>query len=310
MQRHKLNLVLAVSAVALAAAVFFSQKKEEKSAPLTPLTGSTLNRVIIEHPGSPAIVLSKQDARWQLDAPVKAEADPFETNAFAALATQEVKSTLDPAQVNLKDLGLDPPAYSVMLNDQKLAFGGTDPIQSRRYILAKGKVALVDDPPGTALDADYSDLVSKALLSEKAQIQSIALPGQSIARAADGKGWTLTPEHADIGADARQKFIDGWKSAHAMWNAALPKNSAKGDAVTVTLKDGTALKFIVTARDPQFVIARPDLGVSYTLSKQLVDELLKLSQDAKADKPVTTVPADASSSTATVKKLKDAGPGH
>jgi len=36
------------------------------------------------------------------------------------------------------------------------------------------------------------------------------------------------------------------------------------------------LKFVVTQRDPQLVIARPDLGLSYTLSKQLVDEMLKL----------------------------------
>ena len=283
MQRQKLNLVLALAAVALGAAVFFSQKKEEKGTPLTPLTGATLNHVIIEHPGSPAIVLSKHDARWQLDAPVKAEADPFETNAFAALATQEVKTTLDSAQVALKDLGLDPPAYSVTLNDQKIAFGGVEPIQSRRYLLANGKVALVDDPGSAALDADYSDLVSKALLPENAEIQSISIPGQSIARAADGKGWTLTPDHADVGADARQKFVDCWKTVHAMWNAALPKDSAKGDQITVTLKDGSALKLIVVARDPQFVIARPELGVSYTLSKQLVDQLLKLPEAPKVE---------------------------
>lgn len=298
MQRQTLNLVLSAAVLALGAAVFLSQKKEEKGPPLTALTGATLHHVVIEHPGAPAIVLSKQDARWQIDAPVKIAADPFETNAFAALATQPVKTTLDPAQVTLKELGLDPPAYTVTLNDQKIAFGGKQPLNAERYLLVNGKPVLVDDPPDAALDADYTDLVSKALLPEHAVIQSIALPGQAIARAADGKGWTLNPEHAEVGADARQKLIDGWQSVHAMWNAALPKDGAKGDEVTVTLKDGAALRFVVTARDPQFVIARPDIGVSYTLSKQLVDELLKLPEPPQpAAKPAVQPPTAKPAST-------------
>ncbi|TXH05683.1 MAG: DUF4340 domain-containing protein [Nevskiaceae bacterium] len=287
MQRQSLNLVLGAAALALGAAVFFSQKKEAKGPPLTPYTGATLNHVVLDHPGSPAIVLDKQNGRWQLTAPVKTAADPFETNAFPSLATLEVKSTLDPAQVSLKELGLDPPAYTVTLNDQKLAFGGTDPIQSRRYILSNGKIALVDDPPGEALDADDSDLIDKALLPDGAQIASIALPGLTVTRAADGKGWTLTPDRPDVGADARQKLVDGWLHARAMWNAALGKDEAQGDAVTITLKDGTALKFIVAARDPQLKLARPDLNVTYTLSKQLVDELLKLPEPTKAAPPDT-----------------------
>jgi hypothetical protein len=291
MQRKTLNLVLATTALALGVAVYLGQKKEVKGPPLTPIAAADLNSVVIEHPGASTIKLEKTGGHWKLTAPVKADADPFETNAFSALATLEVKSSLEPAQVSLKELGLEPPAYSVTLNDQKLLFGGIDPIQSRRYILSNGKVALVEDPPSAALDADYSDLLGKALLPAGAEIQSIALPGLSVAKSADGKTWALTPDNANIGSDARQKLIDAWSNAHAMWNAALPKDSAKGDEVTVTLKDGTALKFIITQRDPQFVIANPALGVSYTLSKQLVDEMLKLNEPAGDKKTATPTPA-------------------
>jgi hypothetical protein len=276
MERQTLNIALAVAALGLGAAIYFGQKKEEQGPPLTPIAAAALDRVTLEHPGSATVKLERKEGHWKITEPVKVDADPFEVNAFIDLAKLEVKKSLELNAVSLKDLGLEPAAYAVTLNDQKLMFGGQEPIQSRRYILTNGKVALVDDPPAEALDADYSDLASRSLLPTGAEIQSIALPGLNIAKSADGKSWTLTPDNADASSDSRQKLIDAWKNAKAMWNAASPTEGVKGDDVSVTLKDGGTLKFVVTQRDPQFVLARPDLGLSYTLSKQLVDEMLKL----------------------------------
>lgn len=290
MQRQTLNIGLAVAALGLGAAVFFAQKKEEKGPPLTPIAAQALDHVALEHPGSPTVKLERKDGHWKIVEPVQADADPFEVNAFIDLAKLEVKKSLALNAVSFKELGLDPPAYDVVLNGQKLVFGAQEPIQARRYILTDGKVALVDDPPAEALDADYSDLVSRSLLPGGVEIKSITMPGLTIAKSADDKSWALTPDDPDASSDSRQKLVDAWRNAKAMWNAALPKEGVKGDDVTVTLKDGTALKFVVTQRDPQFVIARTDIAVSYTLSKQLVDEMLTLkdkddSAAAKAVKP-------------------------
>jgi hypothetical protein len=293
MQRQVLNIGLAIAVLGLGAAVYFGQKKEEKGPPLTPIAAAVLDHVTLEHPGAATVKLERKDGHWKITEPVSVDADPFEMNAFIDLAKLEVKKSLELSTVSLKDLGLEPAAYTVTLNDQKLVFGGQEPIQSRRYILINGKVALVDDPPAEALDADYSDLASRSLLQTGAEIQSIALPGLNIAKSADGKSWTLTPDDPSASSDSRQKLIDAWKNAKAMWNAALPKDGVKGDDVSVTLKDGSALKFVVTQRDPQFVLARPDLGLSYTLSKQLVDEMLKLQdKDRDADAAKATQPVD------------------
>lgn len=292
MQRQTLNIALAAAVLGLGAAVYFSQKHEAQGLPITPITAAALDHVTLEHPGAATIKLERKDGHWKITEPVNVDADPFEVNAFIDLAKQEVKSSLELDKVTLKDLGLDPPAYTVTLNNQKLAFGGQEPIQSRRYILANGKVALVDDPPAEALDSDYSDLASRALLPTGAEIQSIAMPGLSIAKSTDGKSWALTPDDPDASSDARQKLIDAWRNARAMWNASSPKDGIKGDAVNVMLKDGSTLKFVVTQRDPQFVVARPDLGLSYTLSKQLVDEMLKLQDKEKnGDAAKTAKPA-------------------
>jgi hypothetical protein len=107
----------------------------------------------------------------------------------------------------------------------------------------------------------------------------VQLPGLTVAHSADGKSLTLTPDDPQAGADRRQQFVDAWKNARSMWNAPETAEDAKADAsadtVTVTLKD-REIKFIVAARDPQLVLVRPDLGVRFTLSEELVKQLLQI----------------------------------
>jgi hypothetical protein len=293
MKRTQLNIALAVVAVGLGAAVFFSQKKEApKGAPLTTLKADAITRVVIAHPGKPEIKLEKSGSDWKLTAPVSADADSIEVNSILALAGAETKSTLDPAQINKAELGLDPPLYTVTLNDVALGFGTIEPLKYLRYVETGQKIVLIDDPNAMPLDEDYSDLVSKALLPSGADIDKIELPGLTVARAADGKGWTATASEGDASADALQKFVDAWRNEHSMWNQ-LATDTPKGDTVTVTLKGGTALQFLIVSRDPQFVLERPDLKVRYTLSKDDAGKLLKLpaakpAPDAAQAKPPAT----------------------
>lgn len=301
MQRQRLNLVLAAVLVALGVGVYFSQKKEEKHPPLTALTPENIQHVSIEHPDAPAIRLDKQNGTWMLTAPVKTEADKFEINSVLSLATLEQKKTLDPAQVKLSDLGLDPPQYTVMLDDVKLLMGALEPLQFERYIKVVAKtgetLALTDDPPSSALDKDYSDLVSKALLPDNAEIQKIEVPGLTLERGADGK-WLLTPPDPKAGADQIQQLVDDWRNAHSMWNELDEKKQGQGEPVTITLKDRT-LKFVITSRDPQLKLERPELGVVFNLGKDQIDKLLKLPpsppKDEKkgASKPAAAPPAGA-----------------
>ncbi len=291
MQRSRLNIALAVVLVGLAAGIFFSQKKEEKKPPLTTLTPETINTVLIEHPDAPAIKLEKRaDGGWKLTQPVQAVADKFEINGILNLATLEQKKTIAPATVKLADLGLAPPEYTVTLNNLKLAIGGMEPIQFQRYIENGDVIALTDDPPSAALDKDYADLVSKSLLPENADIQKIEVPGLTVEKSADGK-WSVTPLDEKVSADQIQKFVDGWKSARSLWNELDTKEGkdAKGELVTITLKDGV-MKLLVVAREPQLQIDRPDIGVKFNLSKALSDEILKLPSPPPTA-PAPTTPA-------------------
>ena len=280
MKRTRLNLVLLGAAAGLGLAVYFAQKAEPPGPPLTPYTPDAVTRIALEHPGAPAIRLEKQDGRWQLTAPVAAEADAFEVNALIGLADRETKLKLEGGA--LKELGLDPPQFTLTLNDAAIGFGGTEPIEFRRYVKTGDAAWLIEDPPGAALDKDYADLVSKDLFPAGAEIERIEVPGLTLAKGAEGK-WSVTPADPKASADAMQKLADGWKNARSMWNEMAPAKVG-GKVVKIALKGGVTREFVVAATEPQLKLHRADLGVNLVLSRALADELFKLPEPAPVEK--------------------------
>lgn len=275
MKRSQLNLGLAAAVVGLAVAVWVSREKPEQHLPLTPIAETDLKSIAISHPDAKAIRLDKQGDAWRLTEPVNAPTDALEVSGLIGLTKLDVLRSLQPGEVQLADLGLEPPKFTVTLNDVELAFGDSEPIEYRRYIKTSGQVALVSDPPSAALDADYSDLVSKELVPSTAKILRIDVPGLSVRRAEDGNGW-VADGVADATTDQLQTFVEGWKTARAMWNARMPEGAAAtGEAVRITT-DAGEIQLRVAARDPQLQIDRAEYGVRYTLSKADVDRLLKL----------------------------------
>ena len=291
MKRSQLNLALLAVAAGLGVAVFFAQKKEPPGPPLTALTSDQVTRIALEHPGQPAIRLEKRDGGWFLVEPVKAEVDEFEINALLGLASAETKEKLD--GVSVAELELAPPKYALTLNDTRVEFGGVEPLQYRRYVKVGETVSLIEDPPSAALDKDYADLVAKGLFPTGAEIERIELPKLTLAKA-DGK-WNVTPADPKATADAMQQLADGWKNARAMWNeqAQSVPAAAKAERVKVRLAGGEVREFLVAAREPQFKLHRPDLGVNYVLSKALADELLRLPEPPKEEPKVEATPTPA-----------------
>ena len=286
MKRARLNAGLFAVAIGLGVAVYIAQRGEPPGPPLTPYMPDAITRIALEHPGAPAIRLEKQDGKWQLTAPVAAEADPFEVNALIGLADRETKLKLEGGA--MKEFELDPPQFTVTLNDAAIGFGGTEPIEFRRYVKTGDTAWLIEDPPGAALDKDYADLVSKDLFPAGAEIERIEVPGLTLAKDAEGR-WSVTPADPKATADAMQKLADGWKNARSMWNE-MAGAKAGGKVVKVTLKGGVAREFVVVAREPQLKLHRADLGVNLVLSRALADELFKLPEPAPVEKKEEATP--------------------
>lgn len=277
MKRLYLNLVLLAVLAGLGVAIWLAQEEKEKGPPLTALSQDQVTHISIAHPDQPAIELEKIEGQWRLVSPVKAIADKYEVNGILALATLEIGKQLDGA-TNLSELGLEPPKYSVTLDDVRIDLGGTEPIKFRRYVSTGGKVGLVPDPPSAALDADYSDLVAKQIVPEGREITRISLPALTLEKA-DGGAWKAA-EAPDAKASDLSALAESWRTAKAMWNAAEPAEGSSGDAITLVLDDGEQIDLVVAARDPQLILSRPALGMRYTLSKALTETLLQLPAQA------------------------------
>ena len=289
MNRARLNLVLLVLASALGIGVWFSQEKEEKGPPLTALTADALTRIHIEHPGRDAIDMEKHDGLWNLSAPVVARVDEFEVSALLGLAERETKQTLEGKDITLAELGLDPPKYTIRLNDTTIGFGDVEPLQYRRYVKVGDVVSLIEDPPSAALDADYADLVAKSLFGADAQLEKISVPGMVLAKSAEG-AWTIKPANPKATTDRMQKLVDGWKSARALWNEMGTDKNPKGEPVVITLAGGAERRFVLVAKEPQLKLYSPSAGVTHVLSKALEGELLQLPEipaEPKAGKTPT-----------------------
>ena len=226
----------------------------------------------MQWPDAPEIKLVKQGGQWQLSAPVSARADRFEVLNFSNLATAEVKETLSPE-------GLDPPERVLTLNDQRIEFGATDPIESRRYVKLGDKVMLIDDPVSAAFDRDYQDLVAKELFAADEELVGIALPGLSLRKGEDGS-WKAEPASDAATPAALAKLAEGWKAASAMWNEAGGEEP-QGQRLRFTLKGGAQRELVVVGTEPQFSLYSPTAKIRYQLSKALAEELLQLPKPAE-----------------------------
>lgn len=288
MKRTQLNMGLAAAVLGLAVAVWVSDTKEEKGEPLTAIAAAELQSIVITHPDKPEIRLEKRDSTWRLVAPVEADTDPFEVSSLVGLASLEVKRSLPVADVDLAELKLDPPHYTITLDGRTLAFGDTEPIGHRRYIRVDGQVQLVVDPPSAALDADYSDLVARELLPKNARIQRIEVPGLTVRRSDDGIGW-IAEQQPQASADQLAQFVEAWRNARAMWNGLQPEGSGDAGTPVRIVLDGGEIVLRAAQREPQLLIDNPALKVRYTVSRAEADKLFAL--PAPPSEPEATPPA-------------------
>lgn len=280
MKRNHFNLLLAAITTVLLIIVVVSQEEEEAPAvPLTTLNVDDIDHIEIIHPDSKPIVLDKHSYGWAISAPAQVSADQLQVNALTELATRESSAQYPAAEMDLAALLLDPPEWTIKLNDTELHFGGKEPLQSRRYIKVGDTVFLTTDPPSTALDANYSDLVHALIIpdSEK-EIEALQFANFGVSKDDDGN-WLVTPESASKGSDATQTLIDHWNGARSLWRAMISEDDRPTKSVILTLGE-KEVEFQIVATDPQLKLARPDIGVVYTLPPRYASDLFELKEPA------------------------------
>ena len=282
--RSLLNLALVACAIGLALTIYFKPGLEPANDP-QPLTrelaATDASEIKIDRLTREPLSFIKRNERWQLvSGEIPLAAAEFQIKALLHILQTNTLSSYPAATLDLAELGLQPPQASVVINDFKILFGITESLENRRYLQVDGTVFLVKDQYQHLINADWSNFVERKLLPEGLIITRLQLPGLQL-QPGDDKQWQLSPERPDISADAIQQLLDHWNTATAFYVRRYD-NTHSFQAIRVEAgAEDAAVNFLITARSPDLVLARPELGIQYHLSSGMENTLLTLPETTK-----------------------------
>ena len=278
-KRNLLNLgLLALIGVLVALALYEPGiEKPEQLVTLVQLDKEAISRITIQRDGQQDVALAKGDkGPWRMEQPVHHAADSYRIDSLLRIATIKSLSSFAAAEDKLTAYQLDKPRVTLTLNDDiTIAFGGSTPLDQRRYVLLNGRVHLITDTLYYHLIGSFPTFLRKQLLDEGSGIDALNVPGLEVKW--QENRWQLTPEPEGFSADQVSQLVDHWKLASAL--EIRPYDNQPGERVSIRLA-GTErpLELLLTARQPDLILARPELGVQYHLDASAAERLLQLPQ--------------------------------
>jgi hypothetical protein len=197
------------------------------------------------------------------------KAHAFRINTLLKLSQLPVEQTWPADKLNLADYGLQPPRARIQFNQQQIAFGKTNPLNNKRYLLHNHKISLHADETYPLVSAQPSSLVDLYLLQQIEPLEIIT-PQLQLYKNETGH-WQSNKE---LTADQIQNILQQWRNAQAFAvHAYMPRKQL--GKVTVQLAQQT-IKFEISDDDPWLILARPELGIEYHLDASLKTQLLEI----------------------------------
>jgi len=136
---------LAIVAVVLVAAVLWVGRREYVRDPpaVTPLDSAAVTRIELDIPPVASQVFEKRHGGWWRVQPSEARADDARVQRLANLAATPVSRWMKASGVDLARVGLEHPSATLVLNGERLEYGGLTAIDDLRYVKVGDKIALV-----------------------------------------------------------------------------------------------------------------------------------------------------------------------
>ncbi len=276
-KRNLLNLALLLLIGVLVLLVIYEPGIEEpKENPnLLDIDRGAIKQIRIEREGQETVKLVRNgENNWRLTAPLAIAANDFRINSILRITEQKSLGSYPADSERLARFGLEKPRVTLTLGDKlEIAFGDSTPLDQRRYVKVGDRVYLISDTLYYHLIGNYTTFIRQQLLPEGTGINALTLPGLTVRWQEDR--WEVAPKPEPFSADQVTRLIDAWKFASAV--QVKPYDGKEGETITIEPKGEEApITFLLTARSPDFVLARPDLGIQYHLAESSGEELLKL----------------------------------
>ncbi|MBD3669875.1 MAG: DUF4340 domain-containing protein [Gammaproteobacteria bacterium] len=276
-----LNSLLALGALVLGIVYFAApddQDHEARYQNTTSLQAEDVQRIRLQRRDEDDIVLRRRDSAWRIESPLSLPANPKRVETLLQLLRQEHHGRFTRDQVKLHEIGLDNPRVAVQYDDLRMAFGHTDPLSRRRYVLIQDQVYLLEDRHFADLVAQLDAYIDLRLLRDGEQLVSLKLPEIKLLRGEEG--WRLQSAHQPNSGDDILRLIQTWQTASALEVEAQDTlNASPTGVIELGLEQAPPIRLQIIRRHPDLILWRPDLGLRYHFTPHQARQMLELSPD-------------------------------
>jgi hypothetical protein len=259
-----INLLLLLCVIGLAIFLGRERNKEiiEPAVTLTDIQPDSIHLIHIERHDLDDIIFQKQGNSWVMQSPFKLPANPSRINVMLNLLQAHSYDRFSAPDNDLTPYMLAVPAVSIVLDDTRIAFGDTNPLEEKlRYVLVKDTVHIINAGLFNQLQASATFFLDAKLIPPAASIKAIQLPDLNIENTED-----------DTLSGAQHQIINAWEQVESISLRKYEEIEAI-DTIKIELETGELIEFVIVSNRPNLILARPERGIQYHISNTVSDNL-------------------------------------
>ncbi len=272
--RLLLNLLLLIFVLSLITIMRLVSNQPSDATSLLALDRDAVNRITIKRPQND-IILEKQGSDWIMRAPHHTRAHAFRINRLLDLTEVTDDNSYDINGLHLASYGLAPPRAEILFNDHLIQFGGSNPVNHKRYIRSQDRLFLINDSLYPLISSQPTSFVDLSLLAKTDRIQKLILPELTLSKDPQQYWKTENTKHT-YSADQAQTLIQYWQSAQAFGVHAFMPRKHLGD-ISIHLESGNVIHLQISDDTPWLILANTALGIEYHFDGKLIQQLLPAS---------------------------------
>ena len=211
---------------------------------------------------------------WQIESPIQWPANNINLERLLTITRSETDSRLPAGEIDLSSIGLQFPRALLQLNDTSIAFGATNQIGERRYILIDSTVYLLTDSHYPFIAQGLLGLIDRRLLPASLGLQALKLPGLELTRLPD-ESWQASGT-SSFSQEQLQQLVGNWQGLQASRVKTYSTTNSAQQKILVRLGDGSSLEFFLLSISPEIIIANPTIGLQYHFDKSYYYQLISL----------------------------------
>ncbi len=270
--RTVVNLGLFIFLTVTISLFIYKKNTPEKANYLTSLDPQHITSIHIPRPKGMDIKFKKnKTGNWYMMTPFLIKAHAFRIKTLLSISQLTIDKSYNIDELNPADYQLSPPLARIIFNkDAEIAFGKTNPVNNKRYLLSNKKMTLVKENIYPLVSAQAVSFIDLSLLPDDVKITQIKTPGIVITKDSN-KEWKSSGDNK-LNADQIQGLLQNWKQAKAF---AVHKFMPRKHLGRLEITDNDKIiTYEITEDDSLLILAAPNVGIEYHLDISHKESLL------------------------------------